>query len=305
MENNNHYNDEFTKLFFDYAKKMMANSKMNQDTSITPENVYQPAHKANRDILFEIIKMAHLPGSTILGAENLKKLYDLAQQGKSAIIFMEHLSNLDVPSMFVRFYDQPDEKLKEIFEKIIFIAGVKLNENPLVKLYTEMFSRVVLVPLTTKEKTKEDVEKLNLSRKINIRTTRMIKELRNQGYIFLMFPSGTRYRPWKPETKRPIKETASYLTSFDCFCCASINGCNMLPKEHEDMTREQFKKDIIVFNFGEVQDSKEFLKMISEDNAFKSISDKEQSKQYIADKITERIDRLNKISAEYIKGLNK
>jgi hypothetical protein len=79
----------------------------------------------------------------------------------------------------------------------------------------------------------------------------------------------------------------------------------MLPKEHEDMTREQFKKDIIGFNFGEVQDSKEFLKMISEDNAFKSISDKEQSKQYIADKITERIDRLNKISAEYIKGLNK
>ncbi len=299
----NHYNDEYTKYFFDQAKFMMHNSRMHQDTLITPENVYQPAHKSNRGILFEAVKSAHLPGSTLLGVENLKNLYDLALSGKSCIVFMEHLSNLDVPSMFVRFYEHQDEKMKEIFEKIIFIAGVKLNENPFVKLYTEMFSRVVLVPLTTKEKTKEDEEKLKLAKKINIRTTRVIGELRNRGYIFLMFPSGTRYRPWKPETKRAIKETTSYLNSFEYFCCASINGNNMTPKEHEDMTREQFKKEIIVFNFSEVYESKKFIHNLTNSATYESINDKDQAKQFIADNIMLEIEKLHGKSEEYITGI--
>lgn len=291
-----------TAIFFEHAKKMMANSKMHEDCKITPENVYQPALKGNRDTLFEMVKPAHLSGSTILGLENIVKLYELTKEGKTCIILSQHLSNLDVPSMFVRFYDHPDTKMKEIFEKIIFVAGVKLNENPLVKLFTEMFSRIVIVPLSSISKMSSQ-EDLELAKRINIAATRKLAELRKQGNIFLMYPAGTRYRPWKPETKKGIKETVSYVNSFDYFCCCSINGNNMPPKEHEDMTREQFVDDIIVFNFGEVKDSKKYISDLTKTQNIYSSDDKENIKQYIVDKIMDEIDLLNKDSMNYIDNL--
>jgi len=305
-----HYeiNDEFTRLFFDYAKKMMKNSKMNEDTLITPENIYQPAIKNNRDCLFEIMKMSHLEGSTILGSENLIKLYELAKNGHSCIILSEHVSNLDVPSMFVRFYDHENSVMKEIFEKIIFIAGVKLNENPLVKLYTEMFSRIVIFPIRSLEKIANDEsqkEKINFAKKINIKSSRKIKELRNTGFLFVLFPSGTRYRPWMPETKKSIKETSSFLKSFDYFCCSSINGNNMLPGEHEDMTKEQYRKDVLVLNYGDVMETKKYIDNVIKSANKETADDIEKSKQLIGNKIMEEIDKLHDQAEEYRKKFLK
>ncbi len=301
--------DEFTAHFFEYAEKMIKNSKMHEDTLITPENIYQPAHKVNRDLLFESVIISHLKGSTILGSENIIKLYELAKKGKSCLILSEHVSNMDVPSMFARFYDYPDEKLKEIFEKIIFIAGVKLNENPMVKMFTEMFTRIVIFPIRglsemqNKEEYKEEVE---LAKKINVRSTRKIKELRTQGNIFLLYPAGTRYRPWKPETKKAVKETASYLSSFDYFCCSSINGNNMIPMEHEDMTNEVYRKDVIVFSFGEIKESREYIQNIYKDLERKGITDKIRMKEIVGDKIMEEIDILHNTAEKYrVKFLKK
>jgi len=294
--------DEYTARFFSYVDSMMKNSRMYEDTEITPENIYQIAHKNNRDLLYECMKTAHLEGSTILGVENIKKLFELSQSGKSCLILSEHVSNLDVPSMFVRFYDYPDEKLKEIFEKIIFIAGVKLNETPLVKMYAEMFTRVVIFPARSIVKIQDNDEytkELDLAKKINLRATRMIKELRTNGNIFVMYPAGTRYRPWIPETKKAIKETSSYLASFNYFCCSSINGNNMSPMEHEDMTKEKFEKDVIVFSFGEVLKAKEFINSIGHARHLESISDKDELKRIVGDKIMEEIENLHVKAEEY------
>ena len=49
--------DETTARFFSYIERMSKNSKMYEDTEITPENVYQIAHKANRDLLYESVKI--------------------------------------------------------------------------------------------------------------------------------------------------------------------------------------------------------------------------------------------------------
>lgn len=299
-----HHPDEFTSFFFKYAYKMMSNSKMNEDISITPENIYQVAHKANRDLLFEIMSMSHLDGSTILGAENIIKLYELAKKGKSCLILSEHVSNLDVPSMFVRFYQHPEIRLKEIFEKFIFIAGLKLNETPLVKLYTEMFTRIVIFPIRglSEMQNKEEYKKeIDLAKKINLRSTRKIKELRTKGNIFILYPAGTRYRPWKPETKKAVKETASYLSSFDYFVCSSINGNNMVPMAHEDMTKEVIKKDVIVFSFGDIKEAKPFITNIYNDAEKKEISDKEKMKELVGSIIMEEIDSLHDKAEEYRK----
>ncbi|MBP7551803.1 MAG: 1-acyl-sn-glycerol-3-phosphate acyltransferase [Spirochaetes bacterium] len=294
-------NDVLTTKFFDYAKLMAKHSKMNEDTSITPDNVYQEAHKTNRNLLFESMKMGHLPGSSILGMENVLKLYQLAKEGKSCIILSEHVSNLDVPSLFLRFYDCELDIAKEIFDKFIFIAGVKLNENPIVKIFTEMFTRIVIVPPRTTKKMEGNEQfskELDFAKKINLRSARKIMELRNKGNIFIMYPSGTRYRPWDPDSKKGIKETMGYLNYFDYFCCCSINGNNMPPKEHEDMTKEPFVKDVLVFNFGEIKSAKDYMSSILATNNINP-DDKELVKQFTVDKIMEEIDVLHNEAEKY------
>lgn len=294
-----------TKEFFEYYQKMISGSKMHEDTEITPDNVYQEAHKENRELLLEIMKKCHLPGSDILGVENIIKLDELAQQGKSCLILSEHTSNLDVPSLFARFYDNKNESLKEIFERFIFIAGTKLNAQPMVKLFTEMFSRVVVYAIRSLNEIKNDDERkeeVELANRINLKSTRKIGELRNKGFIFFLYASGTRYRPWAPETKKGIAAIHSYLNSFDYICCVSVSGNNMPPEEHEDMTKETICDDVIVFNFGEVTDSREYLKKVVESQDVATVNDcegKEQIKQFVADTIMDKIDILHKEGDKY------
>jgi glycerol-3-phosphate O-acyltransferase len=291
--------------FFDYYRKMISSSKMHEDTEITPDNVYQEAHKENRELLLEIVKKCHLPGSNILGVENVIELNELAKQGKACLILSEHTSNLDVPSLFARFYDHENETLKETFERFIFIAGTKLNALPMVKLFTEMFSRVVVYAIRSLNEMKNDEEmkdEVELANKINLKSTRKIGELRNQGYIFFLYASGTRYRPWAPETKKGITAIQSYLNSFDYFCCVSVNGNNMPPEEHEDMTKETIQDDVIIFNFGKVMDSREYLKTLIESQACVSSNEcegKELFKQCVADTIMNKIDELHVEGEKY------
>lgn len=293
-----------TKEFFEQAKKMMPQSKMTEDIHITPENVYQVAYKANRDYLFEIMKLGHLPGSTILGIDNIKKINALAESGKSCLVLSEHLSNMDVPSLFTRFYDHEDDSLKEIFEKFVFIAGTKLNQTPIVKLFTEMFTRVViyaarsLTKLSGKEEMKDELE---LAKKINMRATRKILDLRNKGSIFVMYPAGTRYREWDPLSKKGMKETMTYLNSFEYICCCSINGNNMRPKEHEDMTKETFIQDLLVFNFGEVMETKDFINTVNSQHG--DITDKDTLRQVQVDEIMKKIEILHNQAEQYRKPL--
>lgn len=282
-----------TENFFKIAKEMMKKSNMHNDLEITPDNVFQEAHLANRDTLLDIMRDVHLPGSNIFGVENILQLNKLAKEGKSCLILSEHVSNMDVTSMFCRFYDHENLDLKDIFENLVFIAGMKLNATPIVKLFSEMFTRVVIYPIRSLKKLTENSEQSELMqkvKKINLRATRKILGLKNKGKIFVMFPSGTRYRPWDPDSGKGMKETMSYLNSFDYFCCASINGNNMPPREHEDMTREPFLRDIIQFNFGKVQKTTDLIEKIQSVN---NDVDKDQLRQIMVDDIMEQIRLLH------------
>lgn len=286
--------------FNTYWIAMQQKSRMYEDTEITPDNVFQEAHLENRDLLLQTIRKCHLPGSGILGAENIQQLAELAENGKSCLILSEHVSNMDVPNLFVRFYEHENLKMKSIFERIVFISGTKLNENPWVKLFTEMFSRVVVYAfrsLSTLKEKNESAEELELANKVNLRATRKISELKNQGFLLYLFASGTRYRPWAPETKKGIPAVYSYLKLFDYFCCVSLNGNNMPPVETEDMVMEPIFDDTIVINFGPVIDAREFLKSFDDgcDPELENDcgSDKNCLKQYVADKIMEKIEDLH------------
>jgi glycerol-3-phosphate O-acyltransferase len=290
-----------TELLFTKAQEMIQNSRMNEDNEIDETNTYQPALTANRATLADVMRAGHLPGSAILGADNIQELHRLAAEGKSCIVFCEHVSNMDVPSMYIRFLDH-SPAFAEIFDKFIFIAGFKLNANPLVKLFAEMFARVVIYPIRSiaglqeNEEGKREQEK---AKKINYSATKAIMELKKKGHIFVLYPAGTRYRPWEPESGRGMKETMAYLSIFDHFCCCSINGNNMIPQEHEDMTKEHYDPDVLVFNFGPVTGTKPF---IAEINAANPGIDKEDVRQAQADEIMRRIGELHSSAEEYRKA---
>ncbi len=291
-----------TEEFQAYFKRMVPNSRMHVDTTITPDNIYQEAHKANRGLLLEIISKTHLPGSTILGEENVLKFNALAKEGKSVLILSEHVSNLDVPNFYAQFYNHKNPEFKGIFERFIFIAGTKLNENPAVKLFTEMFTRVVVYAIRSLAELKnceEAKDELELANKINLRSTRKVGELRSQGFMFILFPAGTRYRPWNPSSKKGISAVYGYLNSFDYFCCMSINGNNMPPEEHEDMTREDVIEDVVVLNFGEVQETKQYLNSFDIDLRNLTPAETEAKKQVIADDIMVKIDQLHEKGEVY------
>ena len=62
-------------------------------------------------------------------------------------------------------------------------------------------------------------------------------ECKKRGDVILVFPSGTRYRPGKPETKKGLREIDSYLRLFDIVILVSINGC-CLTIQDEDMLND-------------------------------------------------------------------
>ena len=278
-----------TAYFLQSIPKMMMNSQMNENNTISPDNVYQPAITNNRELLAELMRVGHLPGSDVAGYENILKLEKLADEGKSCIIFSEHVSNMDVPSMFIRFKDHPEKRMESVFEKLIFIAGVKLNQNPVVKLFAEMFTRVVIFPI--RGLSKISGEEFDLAKKINLRATKHIMELKNKGNIFVLYPAGTRRRDWDADSMKGMKETMAYLSIFDYFCCCSINGNNMIPQEHEDMTKEAYEEDVIIFSIGEVTKTSDFVKEISEKHP--NAKDKDEMRQHQVDEIMNRIEMLH------------
>jgi glycerol-3-phosphate O-acyltransferase len=162
-----------------------------------------------------------------------------------------------------------------------------------------MFTRIVIYPIRSLSKIANDdsfKDEVELAKRINIKATRKIAEHRNKNQIFVMFPAGTRYRPWLPETKNGIKETASYVNSFDYFCCASINGNNMPPKEHENMIKEQILTDTVIFNYGEIYDAKKYIADFISENKFEN---KDDEKQAIVDSIMKKIDDLHNEAEKY------
>ncbi len=269
------------KEIFGIVKDMVERRKLKHDT-VTKDSVYQKAVKENRRLALEISRALMLKDSRIEGFDNLLHLNKLAEEGKSCLILSEHKSNLDVPNLYTLFYDKYPEYMY-VFENITFIAGKKLNEQtPAVKIFAEMFNRLIIVPKTTQIKDKEEQKRMFA---INRASQKWIKDNKNKGHIFLLYPTGTRTRDWLPETKKGIREVFNYLKNFDYFCPVSIEG-NTMPavKDSANMLEDPCKEDTIIYTFGDVVKTEEF---ITENLA--KIQDKVDQKQTIVDKLMEII----------------
>jgi hypothetical protein len=275
--------------FTEIIGRMVANST--GVPIVTEDNVYQEGKPANKHLVQEIVRDLLLPGSRIIGRENLSELHRLAQKKKHCLILMEHYSNFDLPC-FYELLERCGDEFREIADSIVAVAGVKLNEeSKLVLAFTEVFTRVVLYPSRGIEsiadpKERHDAEKRRS--RINIAAMKKLMSLRREGKLILVFPSGTRFRPWDPSTARGLKEIDTYLKFYSHMVTVAINGNTLVPNREGAMDEDFPTKDVMIYTVSQVRKCSEFRRQ-----ALKGRDHEEDPKQHVADAVMAALARLH------------
>jgi len=262
-------------------------------TVINEHNVFQEGDPEILAILDEMVEKLLLPGSGLDGKEHLEELLVLAESGKSCLLLPEHYSNLDL-SIISLMARKAGGRGNDIGNSIIAIAGMKLNEdNPAVAAFTGAYNKIVIYPsrylsgLDAKEKKAEFIR----SNGINRAALKAINEQKVKGKLILIFPSGTRYRPWDPGSKRGVREIDSYIRSFDYLCLVAING-EILHIQKTDMINDEVSKDLVRVTVSPVISCAEFR-----EKARASIPEGVDRKQVVCDAVMAELEKMH-IAAE-------
>ncbi len=259
---------------FEDLKKQGSEAHIIDDT-----NVYQEGNKETRKLVDLMLKDGLLEGSHLQGRENFKAFYDALLNGKRGLLLVEHFSNMDLPALCYLLEKCGEPFGAELSNRIVAMAGMKLNEaNPFVKAWAEAFTRIVIYPsrslasiIDPEERAIEEAK----SRKINMASMHALTECRRHGKPVLVFPSGTRYRPGNPETRKGLREIDSYLRMFDVMLLVSINGncLRMDPDKPENMLADLLIEDTVIMTASPVMDCREFRHNVI-DNLDDSVEDK-------------------------------
>ena len=283
--------EAYGNVFSEMAKLSKAAAKIDET------QVYEEANLETRKYMKKILDDNFLPESGLRNVENFKAFYDaITKEGKSGLILMEHYTNLDLPGILYLLEKHGEPWSIDLASRIVAVAGMKLNEASVsVRAFTEGFTRVVIYPTRSlsavEEKEISEEEKIaeaQRARKINFAALRAMDSCKKRGQAILVFPSGTRYRPGKPETKRGLREIDSYLRLFDCMILVSINGncLRINPENPDDMLADIVEQDVITLTASPVINCKEFrnevLSALPEDD--------EDPKQKTVDKVMEILE---------------
>ena len=113
-------------------------------------------------------------------------------------------------------------------------------------------------------------------------------DCKKRGEVILVFPSGTRYRPGRPETRRGLREIDSYIRMFDIALLVSVNGqiLTIDPNNENDMMGDFVTPDKIIFTGSPVINCKEFRKSVLEALP----EDEPDPKQKVIDRVMEILE---------------
>jgi hypothetical protein len=274
-------------------KRMMSGAR--EQKPLSDMDVYQEGESGLLPYVDQIVKDHLLPGSSILGMENLGFLLEKAQKGESCLLLLEHYSNFDLPA-FHFLLRQNGEAGVNLAGLLVSIAGIKLSEsNPIINAFAQAYTRIVIYPSRSLEIIKNNYKDPNKlyhevmrSMTINRAAMRALSAVKASGRIVLVFPAGTRYRPGDPATKRGVREIASYIKSFDNYCLVSINGNILRINPTGEMEEDLLQADKVVFKVGQVSRCDDLLHHIKEEHHFR-----EDKKQELVDHIMEDLERMH------------
>ncbi len=269
---------------------------------ITAANVYQEGKPDNKHLLKQIVNDLMLPGSRLQGFENLVELYEKARQRESCLILMEHYSNFDIPC-FYELMEREGDKGKTIAQKIVSVAGSKLSEtNRVVRSFAEIFTRVVIIPQSASQDLRDPQELKAISEKrkhINMAALKTLFRLRKSGRIILVFPAGTRYRPWDPESKQGLKDIDSYLKSYTNMVLIAING-NVLIPQKKSMTEDTVAHDIMFYTVSGVYNCREFR-----DKSREMVPEGVDQRQFVVGRVMEELAQIHGQAEEIRQSLKE
>lgn len=259
------------------------------DRVITEHNVFQTPNYKIRELVNGMCREVLLPGSGIKNFANAEAFLQQLKEGKKGLILMEHYSNFDLPILIYMLSSTCGETGRELSERIVAIAGMKLNEdNPYIAAFAEAYARIVIYPsrsLAAVNDPEEHKKEEQRSRLINIASMRAFERVRQEGNAVLVFPSGTRYRPGHPETKRGVREIDSYIKLSDVVMPVSINGnCLRIPESKHEMTEDVVFHDRLIMTAG---------------NICSAAALREEAKQWAAQAEPDQTDR-KQITVDYV-----
>jgi len=256
--------EKYGESFKELAKLSVAAAKIDET------NVYQKANPNTKKMMDQLVGDHMLEGSRLEGKENFKEFLSAVKAGKKGLILMEHYSNTDLPALFYLLQHDLGDEGKDLADRIVAIAGMKLNEaSPIVRAFAESFTRVVIYPTRSLSKAEENAQseeeriaEEKKARTINLAAMRAMDECKRNGEVILVFPSGTRYRPGHPETKRGLKEIDSYLRMFDVMILVTINGtCLSIDMNNpDDMLADILEPAVQVISASPIIECKEYRK---------------------------------------------
>ena len=286
--------EKYGSIFADIMSLSKAAAKIDET------KVYEEANTETRKYMYKLLDDNFKPDSGLGNIENFKAFYDaVTKEGKSGLILMEHYTNLDLPAILYLLDKQGEPWAKDLSSRIVAVAGMKLNEaSPAVRAFTEGFTRVVIYPtrsLNALEEKKVSEEELaaeeQRARKINFAAMRAMDGCKKRGQVILVFPSGTRYRPGKPETKKGLREIDSYLRLFDCMILVSINGnaLRINPESPDDMLSDICVEDTVTLTASPVINCKEFRNEVLS----KLPADEPDPKQKTIDHVMEILEQMH------------
>jgi hypothetical protein len=217
---------------------------------LSPDNVVRWADTQNQPHFVGMCRRLLLPGSGIVGLPQLRRLVELAGGGSSCLLCLNHRSNFDVPTLDALLEDQSEP---ELFGRIIWLAGRKLEEDVgMTRLLVQCVNRVIVTPHSWFASPHSEDE-IHQARCVNIAAERAVARLRYEGWVFGLFPTGTRIRPDDESTRQAIEQTDSYLRLFDYLLLGNIDGCTLPVSKDRDLTHETPRLDRMLYTFGEVQ----------------------------------------------------
>ena len=286
--------EKFGNLF----AEMVAHSKA--AAKIDETKVYEEANPEMRKYMFKLLDDTFSADSGLGNLENFKDFYEkVVKQGKSGLILMEHYTNLDLPAIIYLLQKVGESWADDFASRIVAVAGMKLNEASAgVRAFTEGFTRVVIYPTRSlnaveakgisQEELKAEEQK---ARKINFAAMRAMDACKKRGQMILVFPSGTRYRPGKPETKRGLREIDSYLRLFDYMLLVGINGncLRINPDNPDDMLEDILEPGKVTLTAHPVLDCKKFR----EDVLSSLPADESDPKQKTVDQVMQILDEIH------------
>lgn len=282
---------------------MDANLSGNYDFS--PENVYQEGNGPNREIIGQLADSFLLPGSRIGNVEALAELHRRSMAGESCLILAEHYSNFDFPLLY-RLMEKNEALGADAAASLLPIRGMKLSEaSPITALFTRSFDTIIIYPsrsLDTISDPNELAEIRKISVPINHAAMREMIDRKHHGRIITVFPAGTRYRPWEPDSRKGVREIHSYVKTFDNVLFVAVNGNALPPQQSSDMAQDQPTEDLCILTCSDIIRGRRYRKE-KEAIAPEGVD----PKQYVVDCVMENLkvihDRVEPLRLAELKAL--